>query len=216
MIISLLALYTSFATAQADVCVSDEPPNLEFAKQAVINYYDSGKYEKDVACIAQQAIQIIKEYAPKSKNPAIVLDIDDTVLLTYDYNVGEYFGYNSQRSHIWEKKAIAPPIKPMLNMYQFARKNGVKTFFITGRKNFLKKPTEENLKRAGFYPWDGIFFRPDDYMFKSRIPYKTSVREFLTHQGYEILFSIGDQDSDLLGGFAHKTFKLPNPMYYIP
>jgi len=28
-----------------------------------------------------------------------------------------------------------------------------------------------------------------------------------------IIANIGDQESDLAGGFAEKTFKLPNPFY---
>jgi len=32
-------------------------------------------------------------------------------------------------------------------------------------------------------------------------------------QGYAIVVNIGDQMSDLDGGFAERTFKLPNPFY---
>jgi len=27
---------------------------------------------------------------------------------------------------------------------------------------------------------------------------------------------MGDQESDLRGGYAEKTFKLPNPVYFLP
>ena len=27
---------------------------------------------------------------------------------------------------------------------------------------------------------------------------------------------MGDQESDLSGGYAERTFKLPNPVYYLP
>jgi hypothetical protein len=27
---------------------------------------------------------------------------------------------------------------------------------------------------------------------------------------------MGDQESDLSGGYAEKTFKLPNPVYFLP
>ena len=32
----------------------------------------------------------------------------------------------------------------------------------------------------------------------------------------ELLARMGDQFSDLEGGFADKTFKMPNPNYYLP
>jgi len=35
-------------------------------------------------------------------------------------------------------------------------------------------------------------------------------------KGYTIIANIGDQYSDLVGGYAEGEFKLPDPMYYIP
>jgi hypothetical protein len=35
-------------------------------------------------------------------------------------------------------------------------------------------------------------------------------------QGYDIVANFGDQYSDLNGGFADRTYKIPNPMYYLP
>ncbi len=34
--------------------------------------------------------------------------------------------------------------------------------------------------------------------------------------GYDIVANFGDQFSDLYGGYADRTFKVPNPMYYLP
>ena len=42
------------------------------------------------------------------------------------------------------------------------------------------------------------------------------MRKEITQQGYDIVFSIGDQQSDLVGGYSDKTYKLPNPYYFIP
>jgi hypothetical protein len=41
-------------------------------------------------------------------------------------------------------------------------------------------------------------------------------RQALEKGGYLIVLNIGDQWSDLMGGYSLKTFKLPNPFYYIP
>jgi predicted secreted acid phosphatase len=48
------------------------------------------------------------------------------------------------------------------------------------------------------------------------IPYKSGTRAYLESQGYDIVADFGDQFSDLEGGFADKTFKMPNPNYYLP
>ena len=48
------------------------------------------------------------------------------------------------------------------------------------------------------------------------IPYKTGTRAYIESQGYDIVGDFGDQFSDLLGGYADKPFKMPNPNYYLP
>ena len=35
-------------------------------------------------------------------------------------------------------------------------------------------------------------------------------------RGFRIVANFGDQFSDLKGGYADKTFKLPNPTYFLP
>jgi len=47
------------------------------------------------------------------------------------------------------------------------------------------------------------------------VTFKSEARAAITKQGYTIIASIGDQYSDLKGGYAEKTFKLPNPYYYL-
>ena len=48
------------------------------------------------------------------------------------------------------------------------------------------------------------------------IRYKSGTRAYIESQGYHIVANFGDQFSDLEGGFADKTFKMPNPNYYLP
>lgn len=46
---------------------------------------------------------------------------------------------------------------------------------------------------------------------------KTAARiDIESRLGYTIIANIGDQDSDLRGGHAERTFKVPNPFYFIP
>lgn len=47
--------------------------------------------------------------------------------------------------------------------------------------------------------------------------YKSEKRSEMEKEGYRILGNSGDQWSDLLGtSMSTRSFKLPNPMYYIP
>jgi hypothetical protein len=42
-------------------------------------------------------------------------------------------------------------------------------------------------------------------------------RKKLVDQGYTIIVNVvGDQMSDLDGEFAERTYKLPNPFYFVP
>ena len=48
------------------------------------------------------------------------------------------------------------------------------------------------------------------------IEYKSGTRAHIESLGYHIVADFGDQFSDLEGGFTDQTFKLPNPMYFLP
>ena len=48
------------------------------------------------------------------------------------------------------------------------------------------------------------------------IHYKSATRAHIESLGYDIVANFGDQFSDLKGGYADRTFKLPNPNYYLP
>jgi HAD superfamily, subfamily IIIB (Acid phosphatase) len=48
------------------------------------------------------------------------------------------------------------------------------------------------------------------------VPFKSGERARIEANGYSVIANIGDQDSDLAGGHALHTCKLPNPAYYIP
>ena len=48
------------------------------------------------------------------------------------------------------------------------------------------------------------------------IQYKSLTRQHIESLGYDIVANFGDQFSDLKGGFADPTYKIPNPMYFLP
>ncbi|KAG0524204.1 hypothetical protein BDA96_07G190500 [Sorghum bicolor] len=52
---------------------------------------------------------------------------------------------------------------------------------------------------------------------KTATVYKSEMRKEMEEEGYRILGNSGVQWSDLLGSsMSARSFKLPNPMYYIP
>jgi acid phosphatase len=88
-------------------------------------------------------------------------------------------------------------------------------FFLTGRPERLRAVTERNLQAAG-YEWTGVLLKPDALNIPSAVDFKAAERRRLVAEGYTIVVNIGDQMSDLDGGFAERTYKLPNPFYFVP
>jgi predicted secreted acid phosphatase len=199
-----------------------EPPNLALVKKELIHYHDSGLYQQELAEKIQQARQyIIQEALSNAQQKdqqklALVLDIDETSLSNYDKMVKHDFTGTRAEIHKEILGADSPAIKPMLALYKDAINHGIKVFFVTGRTESERTATEDNLVKAGYKNWAGLYLRSDKYSDPSIIPFKSKTRAMISQQGYTIIASIGDQYSDIRGGYAKKGFKLPNPYYYLP
>lgn len=196
-----------------------EPENLSIAKARVIRYHDSGEYNQDIAKVIarakKQLNQELKQKPADIKHDAIILDIDETALSNYNSMVNLSFGGTLQEIIADEDKGKDPAIKPTLALYQYAKSHGFAVFFITGRQEPERSTTIDNLKKAGYDQWDGLILRPFEYKTATAATYKPAMRKQITSQGYHIIMNIGDQESDLRGGYADKTYKLPNPFYFI-
>jgi predicted secreted acid phosphatase len=217
-IIMTLAM-TSFFTL--NLAYAKEPKNLATYKATLIKYHDSGAYQKDQAQIINQAMQYLKTrlaQEQKARHPnklAIVLDIDETSLSNYQDMLAMNFGGTSQQICSAEEQANDAVIAPTLELYRYAKANNVAVFFVTGRTESYRSATEKNLLNAGYESWNGLTLKPETYHEKSAAIYKINARSEIEKQGYDIVLNIGDQQSDLVGGHADKTFKLPNPYYFI-
>ena len=91
----------------------------------------------------------------------------------------------------------------------------VPVFLISGRRPSQREATVANLKRYGITQVQGLYLRPEEDKNPSTVPFKSAARQAITDQGYRIILNIGDQWSDLEGGFSERRYKLPNPFYYI-
>ncbi|KAJ0099783.1 hypothetical protein Patl1_20716 [Pistacia atlantica] len=117
----------------------------------------------------------------------------------------------------WVEKAMALAIEPSFKLYEEVLKLGFKIFLLTGRSENKRAATIDNLINAGFQNWDKLILRgPEDHGKLATI-YKSEKRNEMVNNGFRILGNSGDQWSDLLGAsMSIRSFKLPNPMYYIP
>lgn len=215
---SLFAVILSFSLNVA----YSEPANLHLLKKEVKLYHDSGEYQKELAQVITQAYKFMltksKDNAQLThpKKLAVVLDIDETSLSNYKSLATHRFFPTRKQLQQDIEAANAPAIQPMLSFYDDALKQGVSVFFVTGRRESERLITDKNLKQAGYHDWTGLYLKPENYNQASVVPFKSQIRSTISKLGYTIIASIGDQESDLKGGYAEKTFKLPNPYYHIP
>jgi predicted secreted acid phosphatase len=199
-----------------------EPQNLYNLKQELTAYVASGEYGKNVAQVAQDATKYLVKRIPKgipasakgATKLAIVFDIDETTLSNLRHIQANDYCYVPKVWNAWVAEGQATAIFPVQAVYQTAVNGHIDIFFITGRSPSSAAATERNLHQVGYETWTRVIYKPDDFAESTRA-FKIDARRKLTAEGYLIIANIGDQHSDLIGGYAEKTFKLPNPFYIV-
>lgn len=190
-----------------------EPANLTVVKQAIATYIDSGRYATELAAAAAPALAWVKERAqPGQPRLAIVFDLDETLLSNLRHMRAMDFGYVPGLWDGWVAEADAPALEPVAAVYHAARERGVAVFYLTGRREATRAGTEKNLAAAGLGAYAALHCKPDTFTGTTEA-FKTAARRQLAAEGWTIIANIGDQASDLAGGFAERSFKLPNPFY---
>jgi predicted secreted acid phosphatase len=194
---------------------SSQLQNLGQLKDEIRAYYENGSYEHEITPIEDDAAQYIDRRVTEGvKHPAIVLDIDDTALLTEGYEVAHDFGFDETSWTAYAAHGF-PAVAPTVALAKHAQTLGVAVFFVTGRRTPLYDLTVKNLNFDG-YIFEKLYLRPTTDHAASVVPFKSGERAAIEQAGYTILITMGDQWSDLQGGHAERAYKLPNPMYFIP
>ncbi|CAI0423586.1 unnamed protein product [Linum tenue] len=196
----------------------------------------SGQYQRDVDLIVDQIMGHASNVAASIATGAAgdeggggddgldawVLDVDDTCLsnMLY-YKTRRSYGclpYEPLSFRAWASKARSPAIPAVLGLFNYLRDAGFKVFLVTGRDaEALGDATRLNLLRQGFVGYHRLILRTASYRGQSGEVYKSEMRRQVMDEGYRIWGNVGDQWSDLLGhSLGNRTFKLPNPMYFVP
>ena len=220
-----MALALSFGPSACASANKPAVPDLHQARQQVEAYIDSGRYAADCAAIAAKARDYLDRRAPQVKKPAAVFDIDETSLSNWPAYKANGWGRvvngpcNLDQGpcglRAWQALAQSKALGPTLELARRAKELGVAVFFISGRPPTLRDATERNLREQG-YDWDDVILLPPGATFASAVDFKAPERKKIAERGYTIILSMGDQESDLKGGYAERVFKLPNPVYFLP
>jgi hypothetical protein len=230
--------------------------NIDVLRQQIRNYYGdplgtglfapTSYYAKEARGVAWHGTKWLVNTHRHTKMKAIVLDVDDTTLATWNYEIFSNWAYNPTTNAQYVTDQLFPAVPGMVKMVTTAAKHGYAIVFITGRPATQEAATLGNLTSDGVgvdagYPApttlidgeDGLFTKPAvvDYpqylkdacaveiaagKTCTTIHYKSATRAHIESLGYDIVADFGDQFSDLKGGFTDKTFKMPNPNYFLP
>lgn len=242
---ALSALAVGGVSAAADTSAqahgnSHEPANVTTVKNDVKAYYGdtvdaaghhhfstNSAWAHNVAAEVASAKRYLQDKLRSHHlhNPALVLDVDDTSEVTYGWEVDVDFHYDPVSNEAAINNDEFPAIQPTLELANWAVQHGVKLYFITGRPEHQRTATLKDLANDGYPTPAAAFLKYEggnnpDYLpcapTCTTIQYKSLTRKHIESLGNDIVLNMGDQYSDLDGGYADRGVKLSNPMYYLP
>ncbi len=238
------------APPPANPTSADQIQNIDQVKTAIKAYYGdmidptrvnpidgtplhtfspNGAYAREMSGIVDAAARDLlkprQKGNPFQTKPAIVLDVDDTTLNTYSYEIYSNFVYNPTTNAAFVNGDVFRAVPHMVDLEHYAEAHHFTVFFLTGRPETQRAGTIANLTGEGYDVQSSRLYLKDytvDTWLSPCAPscsttqYKSLTRAHIESLGYDIVGNFGDQYSDLNGGYADQTFKLPNPMYFLP
>ncbi len=164
-----------------------------------------------------------------AKPPAVVLDIDETLLDNSPFQgwqVIENRVFNNLDWTRWVELAMARPLPGAVEFTRYADSLGVEVFYVSNRTVDEMAPTLKNLALYGFADADS------SHMFLKETTSSKVERRAMIEKDYEIILLVGDNLADLSGLyekrgddlgfgavdadsrlFGTRYIVLPNPMY---
>lgn len=178
--------------------------------------------------IGKLRLEEILKHKRNGKKPAIVLDIDETVLDNSPYHAwmvrtgkGDMLDWSD-----WFERAEAKPLPGALDFLKFADSKGVAIYYISNRMEAQKEATIKNLRQVGAPQADGehVLLMQDGELGKE-------TRRKHVAKTHEIVLLFGDNLNDFKGfdqlsaserinrveqdynDYGNKLILFPNPMY---
>jgi histidinol phosphatase-like enzyme len=107
---------------------------------------------------------------------------------------------------------LIPINKECRLVFEFIHQNNIKYAFITGRRDYIRDITIENLNLVNLNHYSYLFTCPNDYIDEMK-KFKEMCRKTLTQERLNIVYTIGDQLSDISGSNNGIPILLYNPFY---
>lgn len=224
----LFICYSIFACTK----VEEDKNNSQLLMNATLWFQQSAEMKACYIQTYQLAELRLQQYLQEYKGdkiPAVVLDIDETVLNNSPFEVHLLNTGESYTSALWKKwtdLACAEALPGAIEFTQKAKAMGVEVIYISNRKTNEMATTIKNLTQTGFPNADSTFI-----FLKTNTNDKTE-RRSLVSASYDILLFIGDNLTDFSNIYSNRGFDLgfavldstknligskyiilPNPMY---
>ena len=246
IVVVLPCLWLVHAQAPSSSMVSQTSANNDYQTGAVLWTQSSAEYRAlayQTFVLARLRLDADLRHQPRvaqtkarqvrgsSLPPAIVVDIDETVLDNSRYQaelVLRGLAYNAESWTTWCERADAGAVPGAIDFLNYAVTRGVRVFYITNRRLSEKSGTIRNLQRLGFpNVTDATVMVREDGATASKESRRNKVKE-----SCRIALLIGDNLNDFNDDFAGKSIAaraaqvdleraefgsrfivVPNPMY---
>lgn len=174
-----------------------------------------------------QLVELLKQ---KPVNPAVVLDLDETVLDNSAYTAWQVVNdqpYSTETWALWTDLAKAPEVPGVGDFLRLADTLGVTLFYISNRDTSALNPTIENMRNLNLPQ-----LIPSQFYLKTTTSDKAERRQAVEDAGHEVVMLIGDNLGDFHEKWDKKSVKerksltendrdqfgkkyivLPNPIY---
>jgi len=178
---------------------------------------------------AEIALKENLELSDRTRNAAVVLDIDETLLDNSPYQgwqVLKQKAFNNDDWFRWVERASARPLPGAVEFTRYADSLGVEVFYVSNRTVEEMGPTIRNMAAYGFADADST------HMLLKETASSKVERRALIEKDYEIMLGVGDNLADHSGAyekrgsdngfatvdadrrlFGTRYIVLPNPMY---
>jgi acid phosphatase len=165
--------------------------------------------------------------------PAIIMDIDETVLDNGPFQVHAMLDEDSRGAWLmskWVERAVARPTPGAVEFIQYAQSKGVTVFYISNRNAEKEAATRKNLEAVGVKlaeKFDTVFLEKE----RPEWTRDKSLRRAEVTKNYRVLMLLGDDFGDFTSAWNKSTAErreaaqkeaarwgrdwimIPNPMY---
>ena len=174
-------------------------PKAEYTVQAIIYQQYASEYKALCYQAYNMAASSLKSKLKGVEKPAIITDLDETVVDNSYYNawlIDNNELYTGDTWKKWTAESKATAIPGSVDFFNWADSMGVTIFYVSNRKVGEHDATVKNMQALGYPQLDSTHF-----FLKTTTSGKEERRQAIYDQGYDVLLYLGDNLNDFEAGF---------------